>query len=280
MSESLLEAFRVRPELRKGIMRVELLSSSSGEGLACLTYAWPRSESFVHEELEPLLPQLAARGVVANARKQWLVAGEDRLVQVNTVASRQYPQILMPNTFSQSNLAVNAEMLKWAAEQTSPRACGNDLLELCCGNGNFTLPVSANFGRVLATEMDKVAIRNVAECSVWSGVTNVTCVRMSAAEVAQALRGDRTFRRLRDAGVDIKSMDFGTVLVNPPRAGLRREELEAISGIDRVVYISCAPRKLAKDLRRLPEHRVTTAALFDQFPFTSHAEVGVVLERG
>lgn len=48
---------------------------------------------------------------------------------------------------------------------------------------------------------------------------------------------------------------------------------------DEVLYVSCNPAKLAQDLSNLPDHKIAAAALFDQFPWTGHAEVAVKLVR-
>jgi tRNA (uracil-5-)-methyltransferase len=96
--------------------------------------------------------------------------------------------------------------------------------------------------------------------------------------MTQALRRERPFRRLE--GIDLEGYDFSTVLVDPPRAGLDAATRELISGMENILYISCNPETLARDLRELSRtHRVEQAAIFDQFPYTEHVECGVVLKR-
>ena len=72
-----------------------------------------------------------------------------------------------------------------------------------------------------------------------------------------------------------------TVLLNPPREGVvELQVLEAARHAQSVIYLSCNPVTLARDQAALETtHHVTDAALFDQFPHTPHAEVGVVLQR-
>ena len=74
---------------------------------------------------------------------------------------------------------------------------------------------------------------------------------------------------------------LATVLLNPPREGVAEPQvLEAARHAQSVIYLSCNPVTLARDLAALETtHHVTDAALFDQFPHTPHAEVGVVLQR-
>ena len=71
------------------------------------------------------------------------------------------------------------------------------------------------------------------------------------------------------------------MLLNPPREGVVEPQvLEAARQAESVLYLSCNPHTLARDLAALgTTHHVTDAALFDQFPHTPHAEVGVMLQR-
>lgn len=270
-------------ELRRGLIKAEFLSNSDDEGLVCLSYSRRLDDYFLNDILTPLPKQLGAAGVIARARRQRLVAGSDHLVQWHQVNGCRYPQILLENSFSQHNLDVCSRMLQWVAERTCPEQrsspFGRDLLELCCGNGNFTLPLSVNFRRVLATERDQRAVASARLCARQAGVQNLKILRMTSEEMVAAWRGDRPFRRLRAADVDLASYDFSTLLVNPPRAGLEPAVLPLVESVDSFVYVSCSPRKLAKDLNKITSHFVTDAALFDQFPFTSHAEVAVRMQR-
>ena len=111
-----------------------------------------------------------------------------------------------------------------------------------------------------------------------NGVDNVTLVRLSAEELTEALNGVRPFRRL--AEVDLASYDFGTVFVDPPRAGMDPDTCELTRRFDRILYISCNPETLAANIQQLNDtHRISRCALFDQFPYTHHMEAGVLLER-
>ncbi len=88
----------------------------------------------------------------------------------------------------------------------------------------------------------------------------------------------REFTRLK--GIDLDTYDFSTVLVDPPRAGLDEGTIGLISGIDHIIYISCNPETLARDLEILSQtHQIENAAIFDQFPHTKHIESGVFLKK-
>jgi tRNA (uracil-5-)-methyltransferase len=103
-------------------------------------------------------------------------------------------------------------------------------------------------------------------------------VRLSSEEITQALNGDRPFRRLKDVALD--AFNFSTVFVDPPRAGLD-QGTEALSArFDRILYISCNPLSLIKNLSELTKtHSIEKVAAFDQFPWTDHLETGIFLKR-
>jgi tRNA (uracil-5-)-methyltransferase len=99
---------------------------------------------------------------------------------------------------------------------------------------------------------------------------------MASEELTQALQGVRPFRRL--AGIDLTRFQFSTVLVDPPRAGLDAATRELVSSMPSILYISCNPDTLHRDIEHLQQtHRVASLAIFDQFPYTHHIECGVLL---
>ena len=168
-------------------------------------------------------------------------------------------------------------MLDWATAQAGSDA---DLLELYCGNGNFTLPLAAHYRKVLATEVSKSGIRALRENLSANDITNIAVARLSAEELGVALRGERPFRRLQQDGITLAAYAFDTVFVDPPRAGIDAATLALIARYPRILYISCNPETLAANLRTLcATHRIRACALFDQFPFTPHIESGVLLVR-
>merc|ERR1719183_1284149 len=88
----------------------------------------------------------------------------------------------------------------------------------------------------------------------------------------------RAFVRLEH--VDLSEYSFSTVLVDPPRAGLGKEVATFLTRFQRIVYISCNPVTLREDLEVLCRtHQMLRLAAFDQFPYTDHLEMGVLLEQ-
>jgi hypothetical protein len=103
--------------------------------------------------------------VVIRTKGKRFVPGEDHLIQRYEVNGKTYPQWVTENRFSQSNTHICQAMLTWAHKQMAKEGGGqhgHDLIELYCGNGNFTLPLSVLFRRVFATELDKYSVKWVA----------------------------------------------------------------------------------------------------------------------
>ncbi|KAG2447247.1 hypothetical protein HYH02_007987 [Chlamydomonas schloesseri] len=155
----------------------------------------------------------------------------------------------------------------------------DDLLELYCGNGNFTIPLAANFRRVVATEVSKSSVEAARYNMEANGVSNVFLARMASEEFAVTMRERGTRRRLE--GLEgWEALRLRTILVDPPRAGLDDFTVELLKEFDRIVYISCNPDTLHANLKAIaPTHRIARFAAFDQFPYTHHLETGVYLVR-
>ena len=128
------------------------------------------------------------------------------------------------------------------------------------------------------TEISKASVNAALSNLSENAVDNVTLVRLSAEELTEALNEVRPFRRLQ--GIDLKSYEFGSVFVDPPRAGMDPDTCELTRRFDNILYISCNPETLAANIAQLHDtHRITRCAMFDQFPWTHHMESGVMLTR-
>ena len=106
----------------------------------------------------------------------------------------------------------------------------------------------------------------------------VVIALLSSEEFVAAWRGRREFVRMPPETL-ARFDRLRTVLVDPPRAGLDRATRALVRGFARVVYISCNPETLRRDVATLSAtHRLSRFAVFDQFPYTPHLECGVVLQ--
>jgi len=104
-----------------------------------------------------------------------------------------------------------------------------------------------------------------------------------AEEGDETKEGDETEEGNEDSDEGKEGMTFDrlqTLFVDPPRAGLDETCRNLAVQFDRIVYVSCNPETLVRDIAELlPTHEVVRVAAFDQFPYTPHLEAGVVLKR-
>ncbi|GLO49318.1 tRNA/tmRNA (uracil-C(5))-methyltransferase [compost metagenome] len=267
-------AWQASEELGNRLFQVEFLTTLAGDAMVTLCYHRPLDEAW--ETAARQLAEELGVSIIGRSKGKRLVIGRDYAVEKLDVAGRVFSYRQPEGAFTQPNGAVNQKMLSWAFEAIGER--DDDLLELYCGNGNFTLPLATRVRQVLATEISKTSVNAALSNLDENAVDNVRLVRLSAEELTQALNEVRPFRRLE--GIDLKSYEFGTVFVDPPRAGMDPDTCELTRRFERILYISCNPETLAANIAQLQDtHRIERCALFDQFPYTHHMESGVLLVR-
>lgn len=261
--------------LRKRLYAVEFLATLSGEMLITLIYHRRLDEAW-EAAARALAAGLEVR-VIGRSRGQKVVLDRDWVLEEFDLNGRGLRYQQLEGSFSQPNGGVNRQMLGWACAQAAD--LGGDLLELYCGNGNFTVALAPLFGKVLATEMSKTGVQAAKYNLEANGVGNAALVRLSSDEVSAALAGRETFQRLKD--IDLGNYyRFSTLFVDPPRCGLDPATLELARGFDHILYISCNPETLRDNVAALQSsHRIAAAAAFDQFPYTHHLECGLLLRR-
>ncbi|NGO88407.1 MAG: tRNA (uridine(54)-C5)-methyltransferase TrmA [Halomonas sp.] len=271
----LRDAFLASDVLRRRLFQVEFLTTLSGEALVTLIYHRPLDDAW-EEQARALEAELGIM-IIGRSRKQHLVLSRDHVWERLEVDGRTLHYQQVENSFTQPNAHICQTMLSWAREVTAGRQ-QEDLVELYCGNGNFTIALAENFRRVLATEISRTSVASANVNLEANGINNAHVARMSAEEFALALKGEKAGRRVAEMGLD--DYRFSTVLVDPPRAGLDEQSCEQLSEYAQIVYISCNPVTLADNLAQLTKtHQIERFALFDQFPFTHHCECGVLLTR-
>ncbi|WP_323613461.1 tRNA (uridine(54)-C5)-methyltransferase TrmA [Pseudomonas putida] len=267
-------AWQASEELSNRLFQVEFLITLAGDAMVTMCYHRPLDEAW--EVAARQLAEELGVSLIGRSKGKRLVIGRDYAVEKLDVAGRVFSYRQPEGAFTQPNGAVNQKMLSWAYDAIGER--DDDLLELYCGNGNFTLPLATRVRQVLATEISKTSVNAALSNLEENAVDNVRLVRLSAEELTQALNEVRPFRRLE--GIDLKSYAFGTVFVDPPRAGMDPDTCELTRRFERILYISCNPETLAANIEQLQDtHRIERCALFDQFPYTHHMESGVLLVR-
>lgn len=174
-----------------------------------------------------------------------------------------------PTDFIQINARLNERMVSQAIELLEPRA-DDDVLDLFCGLGNFSLPLARRAGHVVGVEGELGLVERARRNARENGIGNAEffMANLAADDLGAFAWAQRKFSK---------------VLLDPPRAGAREAlPLVDASGAERVVYVSCHPGSLARDAGLLVrEHGFTLAAagIMDMFAHTAHVESIAVFER-
>ena len=273
----MIKALLETPILRHKIFQIDYLTTLSGEAVITLLYHRPLDDQWM-DAASTLRDRLRQQGftidLIGRATKTKIVLDKDYVHEALSVNGETLVYRQVENSFTQPNAAINISMLEWA--QTITQGSKGDLLELYCGNGNFSIALAKNFNRVLATEIAKPSVESAQYNISANNIDNLQIIRMSAEEFTQAMQGVREFNRLK--GIDLKAYNCETIFVDPPRSGLDEQTLKMVQQYPRILYISCNPETLCENLSVLSNtHAISRVALFDQFPYTHHMESGVLL---
>ena len=229
--------------------------------------------------LQELVPGIEAASINLLPEHKAVLEGEEERPLIGSSLTMQLGRIalhLLPRSFFQTNTAVAIALYAQAAEWVAAAGPAS-LWDLYCGVGGFALHCAPTAGSGSGTNGEALAPG-----------PKVTGVEISEAAIASAERS------ARDAGLaaefiaaDATAFALGAretpemVIMNPPRRGVGPELAGWLenSGIERVIYSSCNPESLARDLEAMPGLSVRSARVFDMFPHTNHLEVMVLLER-
>lgn len=260
--------------LRQRLFQAEFLTTLDGEALITLIYHKPLGDDWIAEATA--VKNKLGIDIIGRSRKQKVILDKDFVTETLCVNDETFHYQQVEASFTQPNAKICEDMLSWAT--SCARALSGDLLELYCGNGNFTIPLSRHFDRVLATEISKTSVNSAQYNFQLNSVTNTQVARMASEEFSQAMDKVRSFRRLKD--IDLDSYNFSTVLVDPPRAGLDEHTIDIVKRFENIIYVSCNPETLERDLASIEStHKIERFALFDQFPYTHHMESGLLLTK-
>jgi len=260
LEPALDRALRALPQ---ALRDTQLLARVTEIDLVCEGAAWslalhlPKLTGAIRTRAEALVQRVGARGAV-------LVAPG----VAPSLVAQPVLGTLRPDVFAQVNAASNAALVAAAVAQLQPRA-GQRVLELFAGSGNFTLPMAAAGAQVVAVEGAGPALSLLRRAADSRGLSaRVKIVEGDALARARALAAD--------------GQRFDAVVLDPPRAGCSGLAPVAHAvGAERIVYVSCDPATLARDLAELRGGGFIPrwAQPFDLFPQTPHVEGLVRLER-
>jgi len=270
--ENGLEGFE--PATRRGHLRHLVLRQAkrTGELMAVLVTAGLPEVDLpdLARRLDAAAPGLRSFVHVTNSR------GSDLVEFERTSLVRGAPFIeesmsgltfrVYPPSFLQTNTA-GAELLYRRIATEAPITRESRVLGLYCGSGAIELSLAASAGSVKGIDSSPANVANAVENALVNRIENVVFV-------------PGTVEALLD-GPNREPADV--VIVDPPRVGLTGKALRrtVALGAPAVVYVSCNPRSLARDLRGFVEagYRIASLSPFDLFPHTPHLETLAVLEK-
>ena len=167
----------------------------------------------------------------------------------------------LPNDFTQVNFALNQKMINLAIELLDLNS-EDEVIDLFCGLGNFTLPISQYVKRIVGIEGDSGLVERAKENAKMNEVSNASFYK---ADLFEDVSGFEWFR----------GQKYNKALIDPARTGaIEIVELLPKLSIERLVYVSCNPATLARDTARLIElgFSLMSAGVMDMFPQTAHVE--------
>ena len=256
------------------LFAVEFLGSTTNDMLVTLIYHKKLDDNW--NELAKTIEEKLNIKVMGRSRKQKIILSSESINETLTINNQNFKFAYQEGGFTQPNTNVNVQMIEWVLNNIETSS--NDLCELYCGGGNFTIPLSTKFNKVLATEISKTSIKSALKNCELNNINKIGFIRMSAEEFVQGLQEVRTFNRLKN--VNLKDYNFDTIFMDPPRSGLDDTTRALAKDFEQIIYISCNPETLHRDLKELTNtHEIVRFALFDQFAYTNHIESGIILNK-
>ncbi|NQY93336.1 MAG: tRNA (uridine(54)-C5)-methyltransferase TrmA, partial [Campylobacteraceae bacterium] len=173
----LINCLQEKEILSQKLFSCEFLNSTTGDMLVTLIYhkklddKWKKEASLLEKEFNI--------SIIGRSRKQKEILSKDFIEEELSINQQSYIFQYKEGGFTQPNTKVNIQMIEWVLNNTEGK--GN-LCELYCGGGNFTIPLSKKFERVLATEISKTSIKSAKLNCELNDISNIEFIRMSSEE--------------------------------------------------------------------------------------------------
>lgn len=275
----LLPSFKIRPyneDTGYGLLRHVLIRTGQATGqimvvLVLASPILPSKNNFVKVLLKRH-PEITTIVINVNDRRTSMVLGGKEQVIYgrgyieDTLCGKTFR--ISPKSFYQVN-PVQTEALYGKAMEYAALTGRETVVDAYCGTGTIGIIASDRAKQVIGVELNADAVRDARSNARNNKVQNIQFYQNDAG---------RFLLEMQEQGAKVD-----VVLMDPPRSGSSEEFLTAIARIAplRVVYISCNPETLARDLRYLTGngYRVERAVAVDMFPFTEHVETVCLLSK-
>ena len=297
----LLRSFKIKTydeDTGYGLLRHVLVRRGfhSGEVMVVLVLGspiLPSKNNFV-KALRKLHPEITTVVLNVNDKKTSMVLGEKETV----IYGKGYIEDTLcgctfrisPKSFYQVN-PVQTEILYTKAIEYAGLTGKERIVDAYCGIGTIGLIAASKAKEVISVELNRDAVRDAVTNAKRNDIKNVQFYNADAGQFMVEMaeyRADQKKNQVSDATKSGKKAtpdgNVDVVFMDPPRAGSDEAFLSSVIRLapKRVVYISCNPETLARDLKYLTKHgyQAKECQPVDLFPWTKHVETVVLLSKG
>ena len=261
-------------KLHEGFLRHVVIRNSEKTGEVMIILV-TNSEEFTKKEefVQFMLDKCSKiKSIIQNVnmKKTNVILGEKniRLYGKDTIKDYigEFSFNISPNSFFQVN-SVQTKVLYDKALEFANLNGDETVFDLYCGIGSISLFLAKKAKRVYGVEVVKPAVQNAKDNAKENGITNALFYCGKAEVVVP---------KLYDEGIKAD-----VVVVDPPRSGCDKVLIDTILKMkpERIVYVSCNPGTLARDVEMMSGYEVKAVQPVDMFPWTYHVETAVLLSR-
>ncbi|NCB42283.1 MAG: 23S rRNA (uracil(1939)-C(5))-methyltransferase RlmD [Clostridia bacterium] len=196
------------------------------------------------------------------------LAGKSHIDDILETDNGKLKLEILPLSFYQTNSTQTSALYSLVHKYADPKPT-DTILDLYCGAGSIGLSLASKVARVIGVESVRPAVLNANRNAVINGIVNAEFVLSKAEDVFET---------------KLMGVKADTVILDPPRVGCDIRLLESIKSIapQKIVYVSCNPATLARDIKILSEdgsYQFVEATPIDMFPWTVHVEVVIKMQK-
>lgn len=296
---NLLRSFKIRTydeDTGYGLLRHVLVRKGYATGqylviLVTVSPIFPGKNNFV-KALRKEHPEITSIVLNINDQDTSMVLGERNITLygpgfiMDELCGHRFR--ISPNSFYQVNPA-QTEILYRKAVEYAKLTGKEEVLDAYCGTGTIGIIASDKAGHVTGVELNKDAVRDAVSNARGERLKNIDFVCADAGDYLTSPEGLEDLResktgygsRKREDSDERGSRLPDVIIMDPPRTGSTPAFIKAaaFSGAKRIVYVSCGPDTLARDLELFEDlgYEAAEAQPIDLFPFTSHVETVCLL---
>ena len=204
------------------------------------------------------IPSLTNHKIIGLLQNNKILKGEDYFIEI---INNKYFQVSY-DSFFQVNRDICSKLFNIIYENILEN---ENILDLYCGVGTLGINVSKKVKKIYGIEIVKNAVLNSIKNASINRVDNSNYMLGDASKI-----------------IDKINDDIDVCLIDPPRSGLSKKEIDVILNMEpkQIIYVSCDPITLARDLRIFNEiYNIKKIIGLDMFPYTYHVETVMILEK-